>query len=193
MLRKTVMALTVSMSLAASTDQLTAQAHAVDRGSWLLSGTASVTRHRDVGNDFRTFRVDVSPRIGYFVVPHLAVIMNVRLRTASSDAGNSFAWGLGPGIGYYFGGPESRFRPFASARTLFMWDHRSVSDGQWDRDYTSAAWLVSLGSVVMLASQVGVSAELFYQWDRVTVGGTGGAGNEAERFGLQLGIAAFVF
>jgi len=193
MLRKTVMALTLSICLGAQTDPLTAQAYAVDRGSWLLSGTASMTRHRDVGNDFRTFRIDVSPRIGYFVAPHVAVITNVRLRTASNDAGNSFAWGLGPGIGYYFGGPESRFRPFASARTLFMWDHRSASDGQWDRDYTSMGWLVSAGTVVMLASQVGVSAELFYQWDRVTVGGTGGAGNEAERLGLQFGIAAFVF
>ena len=193
MLRKTVMALTVSMSLAASTDRLAAQAHAVDRGNWLLSGTASVTRHRAVGSDFRTFRVDVSPRIGYFIVPHVAVIMNVRLRTASSDAGNSFAWGLGPGLGYYFGGPKSRFRPFASARTLFMWQHSSTSDGQFDRDYTSTSWLVSAGTVIMLASQVGVSAELFYQWSRVTVGGTGGAGNEEERLGLQFGIAAFVF
>ncbi len=161
-------------------------------GSWRVGGSANVTESHDIGNDTRAFIIDLSPRVGYFIAPGLALDANLRLRRVSSRAGLTYGWGFGPGATYYFA-RSSWLMPFPSARSLFVSDHFRGSDRQFDRDLQTTAWLVGGGAVLMLASHVGVSAEFFYQFSRAEIGGTGGDGNEAERYGLQFGVAAFVF
>jgi hypothetical protein len=191
---------------------LGAQESPVQRGSIQLGGTAAFTKTRDIGNDFGWVTLELLPRVGYFVVKGLAVSANLRYRVIWNDDQATVRdqrftdWGVGPGLTYFFTTKSPRLFPFVSGRTLFVRSFHTadlysspqaetptVADNE-TRTRTRN-WQASAGIMYMAVKHVGITGELFYQRTRVTIGidKPDESSNEAELYGLQWGIAAFVF
>jgi hypothetical protein len=184
----------------------------IQQGSVQVGGTATLNRSRDIGNDFGWVTLDLFPRAGYFVVKGFAVSLNGRHRRIYYDdqalvRDQRFVeWGLGPGVTYYASTKSRRLFPFVSARTLFSrtrnesdifarpQDTEPAEENRISRSRT-ATWLISGGVMYMLVKHVGVTSEAYYQHTRSTVQTEPQpeSSNRAEQFGLQWGVAAFIF
>src|SRR5262249_18997764 len=160
-----------------------------------LAGSAQLTHSRDIGNDRGWTVFEVTPRIGYFVLKGLAVNANLRLHHGWGEGSRYTEWGVGPGLTYYINVKSRRFYPFLSGHTLFVWGNSSQDQFGIANNSTNTVWLGSVGGLIMLGSHVGISGELFYQHQRLTAksSGTPRVANSAEDYGLQWGIAAFIF
>ena len=191
---------------------LSAQDSPVERGSIQVGGTAAFTRSRDIGNDIGWATLDLMPRVGYFVVKGLAVSANLRYRVIWNDDQATVRdqrftdWGVGPGLTYFFTTKSRRVFPFISGRTLFVRSFHTADLYASPQDETPSVpdnetrtrtsnWQASAGIMYMVVKHVGITGEVFYQRSRVTVGvdKPQESTNEAELYGLQWGIAAFVF
>ena len=143
----------------------------IGSGNWVLAGTAEVSGNHDIGNDQHTWLVQLEPRLGYFILPGLAVNAHLLGSGAWYRGGTSYQWGLGPGATYYFR-LTRRFYPFVSARTLFTRTHTRVDATQSTQAAWQSSWALASGAVAMLVPHVGLSAELFYQHDHLGVEGS---------------------
>ena len=193
--------------IAMSWDAARAQQLPIQKGSIQVAGTASLTHERDIGNDVGWTSLELSPRVGYFVARGLAVNWNLHFRrTWFADEPTitnqrSLEWGIGPGLTYYFSTRARHLFPFVSARTLFTRSsiHATVTNAGREEltsgRSTNNVWLVSAGALYMVGTHVGVTSELFYQHEYFTAryGISPGSGNSSEMYGLQWGIAAFIF
>jgi hypothetical protein len=180
----------------------------IQKGSIQIGGTASLVHEHDVGNgdDFDWTLLQVFPRVGYFVARGLEVNANLRYQKGWAKYNNSTEWGVGPGLTYYIATRSRRIFPFVSARTLFV-HSKSRSDERlitqpipttlpasefksYQRDLLGSA-----GLLYMLAKQVGISGELFYQREYVTDRFDNGQhdGNSFDLYGAQWGVAVFLF
>lgn len=175
-----------------SVDSSEAQHRPIERGSLQLAGTAQLVHSHDIGNDQGATIFEVAPRVGFFVVPGLAVNANLRFARISGDGPATTGWGLGPGLTYYIGGLSSRIYPFVSGRTLFTWQRTPSPGGDPDVKFRTTSWLVSGGALFLVAEQVGITSELFYQRDRFTFEFGSASTNSAELYGVQWGVAVFV-
>lgn len=186
---------------------LQSQQSPIQTGSIQLGGTASFTHDHDIGNDFGWTSLELAPRVGYFIARGLAISGNLRFQRIWYDDQETIkdqralTWGIGPGLTYYVPTHFHRLYPFASARTLFLRGSshaRSTSTnslGSTNSSSTNNVWLVSAGALYMVGKHVGITSELFYQheyftakYDPLPV-----TGNSSEMYGLQWGIAAFIF
>jgi hypothetical protein len=139
---------------------------------------------------------EVTPRVGVFVARGLAVNANLRFKHFSDGNQGTTEWGVGPGLTYYLDVKSSHFYPFLSGRTLFTWDHSGPGGlGGTTLTGTNRVWLISGGGLLMLGQHVGLSGELFYQHERFTAqsGTAPRLANSSETYGVQWGVAAFIF
>lgn len=212
-MRATLPTLLFFCSLAAASPALAQKAESpVQRGSIQVGGTATLNRSRDIGNDFGWVTLDVMPRVGVFVMKGLAVSLNARHRRIYYDdqavvRDQRFVeWGAGPGLTYYASTRYRRVFPFVSARTLFSrtrnesdifarpQDPDPTEENRISRTNTDS-WLVSGGVMYMLVKHVGITGEAYYQHTRSSVRTEPqpASTNKAEQFGIQWGVAAFIF
>lgn len=185
----------VSASLVATT--LGAQDTPIQAGSLQIAGTAQLIHVRDIGNDVSATKFELAPRLAYFPLRGLAVNGTLRSQRITSETQRTTGWGVGPGLTYYVRIHSSAVYPFVSGRTLFTWDKsRTVTpELSYTASATSLSWLVSGGVLIMVGRAVGISGDLFYQHDRYTIrsDGTPAGTNRGESYGLQWGVAAFIF
>ena len=205
-------AISLAGFLFAIPNTLSAQDSPVQRGSIQLGGTAAFTRARDIGNDNGWVTLELQPRLGYFVVKGLAVSANLRYRVIWNDDQATVRdqrftdWGIGPGLTYFFATKSPRVFPFISGRTLFVRSFHTADLYSSPGDETPSVpdnetrtrtrnWQGSAGIMYMAVKHVGLTGEIFYQRSKVTVGvdTPNESANEAELYGVQWGIAAFVF
>jgi hypothetical protein len=170
-----------------------AQNYATDRGVWLIGGTARITNFRDIGNDASTFVLDLNPRVGYFVVPGLALTANLEYGHFSQDDAAVSTYGIGPGVTYYFRHRGATLNPFLSGRTLYI--HRHVdADNVTAATNDSFTWLVAGGAALFLARNVAVTGEVFYSHDHFSNDfGDFSQSNDSEEYGTQFGVSVHVF
>jgi hypothetical protein len=186
----------VGVALLLASHSLNAQNSPISRGTWLLGGTGSFHSAKDIGNKSSAFVIDLSPKVGYFIVPHLAVSANLRLGVVTDSLDHSTDWGVGPGVAYYFGKPQARFFPYLTARTLFLWSVSGANDSSASSALRSwnESWLLGAGGTAMVAKNVGFTAELFYQHDHFgAVLDQQSTANSSVQYGVNLGVAVFVF
>jgi hypothetical protein len=179
---------------------LPAQSSPIHRHSIQIGGSARLTHTRDIGNDRSWTILELTPRIGYFIARGLAVSGNLRFERTFESAEHLTGWGIGPGLTYYFDVHSRHLYPFISARTLFTWDKISGAqpDGTNSWKSTNRVWLVSGGGLFMLGQHVGITGEIFYQHERFSTeafifNGVSEQVNSSETYGLQWGVAAFIF
>ena len=171
-----------------------AQTYAIDKGSYLLGGGLSFTSQGGdlfVGgsDDDRIISISITPTLGYFVAPGLALGGDVQLQRASRSEFSSTSITIGPSLAYYFGQPTTRTYPFIEAgigytRISFDFDE---SDSGSTNGYQFG---VSGGLSHMIARNVALTGALFYQNQTFSDDGESASG---DTFGFQGGVTAFIF
>ena len=175
---------------------LAAQASPIQAGSIQVAGSAQFTHTRDIGNDQGWTEFDLTPRLGYFLARGLALNAHLQFQRISAAGNHQTGWGFGPGLSYFVDVHSRHFYPFISGRTLLAWDNSSTEVlGAGNFRQTNRVWLVSGGGLFMLGQHVGLSGELFYQHEHFTSRPGSGQvlANSSETYGLQWGVAAFIF
>jgi hypothetical protein len=160
-----------------------------------LGGSARVSRFRDIGNDIKTFVVDLEPRIGFFFASHWLVNASATLTYTTSKTSRTTQFGAGPGVAYYMGGNRTRVHPYAQARLLLLRTVSEVKTVNIPRLVErSVGWSAAAGAVLMIARNAGVTGELFYMRTGIARDFSGGVtSNSAEEYGVRFGVSVFVF
>jgi len=179
---------TVPLSLAAQ--------RPIDKGVWLVGGNFQITGNKNLDSDASDFLFSLSPQVGYFVTPGLAITANATLAWNDGDNSSGFTRGIGPGLSYYFGGMSAQFFPYVTGRMLYQKSDLDAQLGpiEAETEATDWSWLLGAGGALFLARNVALNAELFYS--RRTSDLTGDAGDlefRSARYGLEVGIRAHVF
>lgn len=166
-----------------------AQAFAIDRGSLLIDGQASFTSTgqevNGVERDDRFTTLSISPGVQYFVTRGLALGGDVLVARSSLGDDGFWTYGIGPAATYFFGAAERTWYPYLGASLSFI---KQSSDD--DDDTSTFGYRGAAGAAFMVARNVGISTELFYN---VTNWELGSSEGETDQFGLGVGISVFVY
>lgn len=158
-----------------------AQDYAIDKGSFLVSGSLNFSSSGSGRDDNRSTVLSINPDFSYFVTSGLAIGASASVSRFSSGDDSATSFGVGPRIAYYFGGPTSTLFPFVSAGVNYS-DTEGLSALGAD---------LAAGAVIMIARNVGLNGEAFYQTARFSRDD----GSEFSRnsFGIRGGVTVFVF
>ncbi len=185
---KTIFALTILICLFAiptSSAQETEPDFAADKGSFMISGSAGFSSFGGdaYGGEDRVTVIRLQPGLSYFIIPNVAIGGQVEYEKTSFGDDDETFYGAGPILAYYFGEKDSRFLPFANLS--FLWGK------QTDR-FSQTVVRFGAGSVYLLIPQVGVSAQIFYQFENLSPENAGQS-TSGNAYGISMGVAAFVF
>jgi hypothetical protein len=168
----------------------------IDKGVWLVGGNLQLTGNKDLDSEVSDFQFSLSPQVGLFVAPGLAITGNATLAWTDGDNSNTFTRGFGPGLSHFFSGMGARFYPYLTGRVLYQQSDLEVQLGpiESESEITDWSWLLGVGGAFFLARNVALNGELFYSRRSGDLS-TGAAETEfsTARYGLEVGIRAFVF
>jgi len=166
-----VAAFLVASALAPSAS---AQDYAIDRGSMIIGGTASLTSQSSSFSDDRRWDLRIQPSTQYFVTPNVAVGGSVLFQAAGiGDDSNVFV-GAGPAFSYYFGGPDRSVYPYVRTSALVVGGDQELYRGDAS---AGVAWMVSRN--VALTGEGFLEADLEDTSNNI--------------FGLRFGVRVFVW
>ncbi len=166
------------------------QEYAIDKGSVLLDGTASITSqggelYENAAGD-RGNAILLNPSVLYFVAPGLAVGGDLYVENASQGDISVTTIGVGPTIAYFFGDSDSSVYPFLGATV----NYTSLSADGFDA--SGFGFGLAGGADFMLTESVAITAQLDYSIENLSVDQADEAftGNTLR---VMLGVAAFLF
>ncbi len=170
-----------------------AQQYATDRGVVLVAGTANVSHFHDRRSGGSSTTVSLNPRVGYFVIPGLALSANLQVASTSSDGASTHAWGVGPGATWYFRHRRVVLNPYLAVRTLYYRETTHL-DGLPDLTTEQFSWAGAAGLSLFVARNAALLGELYYQHFHLAARVQGAdVSASAEEYGVQFGVAVFVF
>ncbi|HET6232378.1 MAG TPA: outer membrane beta-barrel protein [Longimicrobiaceae bacterium] len=187
-MNKTRAVMLAAAALAALPMSSRAQAYAVDRGSYILQGSAGWSSSRFTTEiagatvHQRSTDVVLTPAVQYFVRPGLALGGQVNVLHSASGGNSSTAYGIGPKATYYFGRGERTYYPYISAGATYVretFSHANAVGGDG-----------SAGAVFMLTRSVALDGSLYY---RHLQNNGDDVKQRINNFGLGIGVTAFAF
>lgn len=167
-----------------------AQGYAIDKGAWVLDGTVSLTSQGgelyENSQGDRLTSLSLAPSVLYFVVPGLAIGGSLNLGYAAQGDNSATTIGVGPEIAYFFGAPESTVYPFVDGSVGYF------SLNTEGADASGITFEAGAGIAAMLSPSVALIIQATYNIANVSVDQVNEtfSGNQ---FGLQMGVAAFLF
>ena len=173
-----------------------AQNSPIDRGSWIVSGSASFDRQQVDGRD--SWSIYVSPSVARFVARGLAIGGVGGVGYSHIDGlGSSTTLLAGPTISYYAGTPGGRLYPHAGAAYSYRWQkYRQPQPAGPDRTQRDHASVIEAfaGTLYMVARNVGLHGQVYYEyrWYESTIPGFSSS-SEASRFGVRSGLSVFIY
>ena len=171
-----------------------AQTYAMDRGVWVVGGSASVSHFDASGFDGGSTGISIYPDVGYFFVPGLLVLANVEY-AHSSGGGTSTRYGAGPGLTYYFIKGPAKVHPYLAASVFFghtQFEVPAASYMNYSESYNS--WYTSGGGALLLARNVAVTGEAYYGQVHYGTGGVvGAASSTTMQYGIRFGLAVYIY
>jgi hypothetical protein len=187
--------ITTALCLAASV--ATAQStptSPIARGSRLIGGSASISRstYESGGSENTVTSINVSPMLLVFVRDRIAIGGELGLGRASTDAGSSTSWSLGPAVRWFFGDLNARTLPFVGGALLIG----AVNSESSGTEVTTSQQGVELvgGATRMLARNLGITGEVVVaRTSNETEVGTATSESTRTNLGLRFGISAFLF
>lgn len=167
---------------------LFAQQYAVDRGSWLVGGTAGLSRSSFEGSDYHSTAAFLEPQAQYFVVRGLALGGQAQISRVGNGSVYAVGVGAGPAVTYYFGQGRRAVYPYVGGSFLFT--HSSVTGSSNSPPDVSQRWYEPYaGAALMLARNVGVDTRAYFRKRYDSRQGSAAATD----YGVAVGISAFVF
>jgi hypothetical protein len=165
-----------------------------DRGSWVLGGTASLSRSENDGRS--ATGISLAPSVLRFIANRIAVGGEFGLSYTDTDAGSSRSWRVGPAARFYFGESSAKVLKYVGAAVLFGGSNTSL-DEPLSSEADASQWSVEgvAGLTFMLSRQVGISGEFFGQRSESTISSSIGSDAESKltSYGVRFGLAAFIF
>lgn len=158
-----------------------AQSYAMDRGAWQLDGTVSFTHQRYTPGGAGFTVLSLHPQIGYFITQGLALTANLQLVWRSGQGTSATIYGAGPGLAYYFNRGPGRLHPYLAANTQYA--HQGTSHTLY--------WSGAGGLAVLIARNVAITGELFYDQYRYYAGGQ--PSSRSEIYGSRFGVAVYLY
>lgn len=165
-----------------------------DRGSWVLGGSASLSRTESDGRS--ATGISLAPSVLRFIANRLAVGGEVGLNYTDTDGGNSQSWRVGPAARLYFGESSAKVLKYLGAAVLFGGMNTSL-DEPLSTEADASLWSIEgvAGLTFMLSRQVGISGEFFVDRRESTTSTSISPDIESKvtSYGLRFGLAAFIF
>jgi hypothetical protein len=186
---KPTLVIAVAIALAVPTGSR-AQSYAVNRGSWIVGGTAGFSSSGGDGGGDRITLLFLAPAGQYFVMPGLALGGQLRLSHSRSGSTGSTGYGAGPAATYYFGRGVRPVYPYLGASVSLARTSLSSGFGNDPPATTSTQFEPCAGLLLMLGRNVGVDTRLYYLSRHQHFSGVDHKTNE---YGLAVGVSAFVF
>ena len=152
-------------------DSLSAQT--VGQGAWMVGGSAGFRSINYKDSDLSVTQIDLSPNLGYFIADDLAIGVNFRLTSTSTDGNSTTDFGLGPFVRYYF------------ASALFA--QLGADLGIGDNEFTDLE--LGVGYSWFVDNSVAIEPKLFVRLHNVK--DTNPVDFDATIFGLSVGVQAF--
>ncbi len=144
-------------------------AQTVEQGTWMIGGSAGFSSTK-VKNVPASTNLDLSPKLGLFIIDDLAVGIGISFKSTSSDGSSNSTFGLGPFARYYLTNP------------IFV--QGGVDLGLEDNSATSIS--LSLGYSWFIDNTVAIEPAFFFSSVNYD-----GESSDATVFGLSIGIQAF--
>lgn len=171
----------------ASTCAASAQpAYAIDKGSFLVGGTAGFQSQGYEDVDGRQTTITLNPTAGTFIVPGLAIGGEAIITRTSFDDLSSSTLGIGPFLAYFFGGPDSGTFPYFSGGVSY------VSNDTEGTTLSGFGADVAAGVAIMLARNAAISLEGFAQFSSLSADGFEGSLG-SNTFGARGGVSVFIY
>jgi hypothetical protein len=175
---------------------------AIDRGSLVIDGGASLSRSRTTTEttgsagtkvEVTSTQLSLLPSLLYFVAPRVAVGGSLELARAKSGATSSTIVGAGPAARLYFAGEGASALPYVGASTRVS---RVSNDRDTGPSLSSTQWAFEgvAGLTWLFSRQVGIVTEAFARRVGYSAEGPGNASADitATELGLRVGVAAFI-
>ncbi|HUU46186.1 MAG TPA: outer membrane beta-barrel protein [Acidobacteriota bacterium] len=169
-----------------------AQPAAIQRGSVMISGSASITRAGGdlyESDDGAYTTISVTPSVGFFTRDGTMVGGFLSYtRTSREDGASAYVLGLGPTAAFFMN-TNSDVVPFVGGGAKIMTIGGSYG-GSPDSE-TGYGFFVSGGVVFLVGSHLGITAETSYNYDRFSAEGSN-AVVTGNIIGFAVGVAGFL-
>ena len=180
------------LSFLTLTGRAVAQTAPLHSGSWLIGGSAALTRDRNTQLDETTTHAGLDPMGLVFVNPHLALGGALTVGyDGLGGGGHAVTYGIGPAARYY---PltAAQWQPFAALSVSPEWQTISL-EGSPNSHASLLAIDGSLGLTRMLATHVGLDGAFFYRHSKLTNGLPASRVSWTDdNYGLRFGLSVFV-
>jgi len=136
------------------------QNFSTDKGAMILGGTASFTSEGFEGESRRSTSIMIKPVFDYFIMQNLFVGGSLGMYYSSNSSFDNTDVGIGPEIGYAFGGANSSMFPFLKAGFNYF----SLSTTNNGSKSTSSITVITLGGgmVFEIIKHIGIVGFLSY-------------------------------
>lgn len=173
------------------TSRALAQSAPLHSGSWLIGGSAGVTRDRNSEQGATTTHVALDPTGLVFVNSHLAVGGELVFGYDELGDGHALAYGIGPAARIY---PltAAAWQPFVALSVTPEW--QTITRTAFPNSHASLLAIDgSVGLTRMLATHVGLDGALFYRHTHLTNRLPASQISWTEDdYGLRFGLSVFV-
>jgi hypothetical protein len=138
----------------------------------------------------RYVTIDLAPTIAYFIVPGLALGMNVQINIASQGDNSNTMWGLAPALIYVIGGDEPKNHikgstyPYLVAAGLF--GSETFKRGTYSTSSSISGFSFGGGICQMLTESFGFNMRITYNYYSISPeSGSSGTGNDID---MEIGL-----
>ena len=175
------------------------QSSPIGQGSWIISGSAGLSRNHDDATDQTATFARLAPSGLLFVRPRLAIGGALALGYSSTPVVSYLTIGLGPSVRYYFGDMSGQVFPFLSAAVIPVWQESNAKNaasglpGLADATNRIISFDGSVGLTRLVATQVGLTGEAYYTGidNKIDVG-SNSQNRKSYDLGVRFGITVFV-
>jgi hypothetical protein len=147
----------ICLSILSST--ISAQQYAIDKKATIILGSGSLMSQggdlfEDIdGNKATTFTL--TPSINHFITKNIYISGNLEFTTESQGDYGYNGIGIGPGIGYAVGGPQSQVFPYLELGTLFYKMNLDYGTGD-DSQYSGSDIYLGFGAIIPIKEHIGL-------------------------------------
>ncbi len=171
----------------------------IDKGSMIIGGTLGFSSsggdlYKDTADNSIT-TITLNPEFGYFVIPSLVVGATIGYDRISQGDYNASVLGIGPWVGYYFNINKARTEVKGSIYPYLkgFFTYSTFTQEGDDTDEKIMSFGARGGIDFMLSNAVALDAGLQFESDSYDSGVSGAEKVKGTVFGLNVGIAAFVW
>jgi hypothetical protein len=175
---------------------VSAQEYAIDRKAMIISGSGSLmSQGGDLYEGFEGVRATIisfSPNVNYFIFKHFFIGGGVDFYGESQGDIKNNLIGIGPQIGYAFGGSNGKVFPYINLG-LHYYRTKQYNDGiVGDLKRSGTNTVIGFGVIVPIKTHIGLLLEGGYHMIRLK-NKDYNSGNSGNMLSIGVGIAGLFF